>query len=257
MEKMKLFVAVLLAMGLFSGSGLALAADTAGPSEKNGSHHKFSIGFRVKSWELTGNKNFVGSIVASEVKEDRSNILNNLNLQVLFCDYAGLIAEFDSFEAFMSDDGHLKWKTITLGFTLRYPIKKRFVPYGVLGLTYNRVSFQEERWWHYGFETVDQYYDYMRQRPWNVGAREWRDQFRGGYRRIFQTDDAFGWTYGLGLDVFITENLAINLDARWQRAQTHVKFILANERGQDPIRISEFDYDLDTFSIGLGLRWYF
>lgn len=229
---------------------LVLAAILVAPSLAGAAWVKdVAVGMRFKSFRLTGDKNFYGTITADTVDEQRQWYPTNANLLVTFCDFGGLMFEYDHFGAVMESDGHLYWHTFTLGPVLRYHFKKlRIAPYLVAGVTWNWVRFDENNWWSYGFASVAEYDRYRSEHP-----DDWRTAT--GRRRDMQTKDSFGYTYGLGVDVFLTKHLALNLDLRWFKAETRVRY---RNWVHDVLEIDRsFDYSLDTVVYAVGLRWYF
>ncbi len=210
----------------------------------------FAIGMSVKSFRLTGDKNFTGTISADKVDEKQWAWPTSVNMIFGFCPYGGVIAQFDHFGSTMESDGSLYWDTLTLGLIARYPIKKwHLAPYAVAGFTYNSVRFDENNWWRYGYHSV-QDFDTS-----SAGKTPGEWQTERDRLRNMDTDDAVGYTYGAGLDIFLTKHLALNLDARWDVASTDVEYTIYDHGHRDLDR--KFSYSLDTLSYSVGLRWYF
>ncbi len=217
---------------------------------------QFSVGTRWKSFELTGDKNFTGTITSGTVDEQTEWYPTNFNMQFLFCPYGGLLVEYDRFSAVMESDGRLTWDTLTLGVTARLPLEKyRLAPYVMAGVTYNSPRFDENNWWRYGYGGVGDYDTRMAQKPSGADPEQW---MMTGRLRNMKTEDSFGWTFGLGTDIFITKALAINADVRWNQASTDVTYTIDEDSGsRDNLLRRDFTYDLDTITYSLGLRWYF
>jgi opacity protein-like surface antigen len=218
---------------------------------------QFSVGTRWKSFQLTGEKNFTGTITADTVDEQAQWYPTNVNMQFLFCKYGGLTLEYDRFGAVMQQDGKLNWDTVTLGVTARLPIEKwRIAPYAVLGLTYNSPSFDENNWWRYGWNNVSDFDKAAAaSRAAGTDPNQWMST---GRLRNMKTDSAFGWVYGLGLDFFVTKNVAINADVRWNIASTDVTYTIdTDDNSHSNLLTRQFSYDLDTVSYALGVRFYF
>lgn len=253
---LRLFMLLTLALALCAPQAMAAQQDNDKSDElfKN-----FSFGVRSKAWELSGDKAFVGTILDNTVDEKSYWYPTNVNCQYLFNDYFGLVLEWDYYEAKMEKDGHLQWQGLTAGVTARYPIDimKGVVPYAVAGVVYVNPQFKEENWWRYGYPNSGTFDWWMAQRPADVDPYEWMAEYRGGYHRNMKTEDSFGFTYGVGVDIFLTDSLALNLDIRWVQAETNVDYTLAFNNGRDVFRSKQFTYDLDTFAGGIGLRWYF
>ena len=217
---------------------------------------RFSIGFRWRGWEMTAKDDFYGTVTQGQVDENTFAWPSNVNVQYLLNKYVGLVAEMDWFNATMEKDGKLDWKVLTIGATLRYPIKERFIPYVVGGITYNFVKFEENNWWHYGFPGNAEFDAWDAQRPAGTDPVTWWKSY-DDKQRDFRADNAFGWTVGGGMDVMITDMIALNMDVRWNWAQTDVDYTIAFNDGKDIHDDHKFSYDLDTFSYSVGLRFYF
>ncbi len=209
-----------------------------------------AVGVRWKQWELTGNKAFTGTIYANTVDEKIELYPTNFNALVTFCPYGGLVLEYDHFGAVMDNDGKLFWETFMLGITVRHHFKKyRLAPYAVAGLTWNWVRFDENNWWRYGYGSVKEFDEYSAGKP----PEDWQNSTRR--LRNMQPANSFGWAFGFGVDIFLTEHLALNLEARWNKADTEVHYRTRIDGMNEIDR--HFTYDLDTVSYGLGLRWFF
>jgi opacity protein-like surface antigen len=214
---------------------------------------QFAVGIRAKGWDMTGNKNFTGSITSDTVSEKQELYPSNFHMLALFCPYGGVSLEWDRFAAVMEQDGKLIWDTFTLGLNARLPVDSfalRFAPYAMVGVTFNQPQFSEENWWRYGWNGKKAFDDFMSHLspPYDMST---------GRVRNFSTDSSFGWAYGAGVDIFLTKNLALNLDVRWNKASTNVRYTIVSDDGMDTLLRRDFTYDLDTVSYGVGLRWYF
>jgi opacity protein-like surface antigen len=214
---------------------------------------QFAIGVRTKGWDLTGSKNYTGSITGETVSEKQELYPTNFNMLFLFCPYGGLSVEWDRYTAVMEQDGKQMWDTFTLGLNVRLPVENfpvRFAPYGVLGVTYNNPQFSEENWWRYGWNSKQEFDNFMSRQnpPYNMDT---------GRVRNFSTDASFGVTYGVGVDFFLTEHLALNLDLRWNIATTDVHYTIVSDDGRDTLLQRDFNYNLETVAYGIGFRWYF
>lgn len=210
----------------------------------------FAVGASVKSFELTGDKAFTGTITADTVDEKQMLYPSSLNMIFGLCPNGGIIAQFDHFGATMQADGNLYWDTITLGLIARHHFKKwHLAPYAVAGLTYNSVRFDENYWWRYGYSSVSDFD--------TSSAGKTPDEWKTERNRLrnMDTDDAIGYTYGGGVDIFLTKHLALNLDVRWDKASTDVDYTIYVSGKRDLDR--QFSYSLDTLSYSVGLRWYF
>ena len=231
------------------------AAEDAKAASKN-DFKRFSIGFRWRGWEMTSKDDWYGTVSSDRIDENTFAWPSNVNVQYLVNKYFGLVAEMDWFNATMEKDGKLDWKVLTLGATFRYPIKDRFIPYVVGGITYNFVKFEENNWWHYGFPGNAEFDAWDAQRPADTEPVDWWKSYNDK-QRDFRADDGFGWTVGGGMDVMLTDMIALNMDLRWNWAQTDVDYTIAFNDGKDRTDDHKFTYDLDTFSYSVGIRFYF
>jgi opacity protein-like surface antigen len=229
---------------------LVLLLNLAMPAMAAGLVDDVAVGIRWKQFELTGDKNFTGTITADVVDEKTELYPTNFNVLVTFCPYGGVVFEYDHFGAVMDNDGRLFWDTFMLGVTVRHHFKKlRIAPYAVAGLTWNWVRFDENNWWRYGYGSPKEFDDYSAGKT----PDDWKNAT--GRRRNMKTDNSFGWAVGFGLDLFLTEHLALNLDVHWNFADTDVNYSNVS-RGTTFID-RDFTYSLDTVAYGVGLRWYF
>ncbi len=170
--------------------------------------------------------------------------------------YLSLLGEFDMFSANMENDGKLDWQVFTVGVNLRYPLWDRFIPRVTAGITYSNVRFKENNWWAYGFPNQSAYDQWISQMPQGKDPEEWMRSY-SDKERVMHTDNAFGFTYGVGMDVLITQNLALNFDLRWHQSKSDVTYTISYNNGRDEVNHNEFTYNLDTLSYEVGLRWYF
>ena len=217
---------------------------------------KASLGIRWKEFELTGDKNFVGSITADTVKEKTQWFPTNVNLQLLWCPYGGFAFEVDHFTSEMERDGKLQWFTINLEVVGRYPIAKRFIPYAVAGVCLVDARFEENKPWYYGFPSIAAYNNWVAAQPPGVSRKDWIASYTG-YRRQMIVDDTVGWLWGIGMDIMLTKHLALNFDMRWYYAEVDVRFVLQQGGGTIQGGEIDFTYPLDTQVYSVGLRWYF
>ncbi len=241
----KLMPIALALVALMLGSSLAWAEPIK----------QFAFGVRVKSWELLGDKKFDGTVIGDQVDEKDELYPTNANMLFLFCPYGGIGVEWDRFNATMGQDGSLTWDTFTLGLNARVPLEKyQLAPYAVLGITYNLPRFDEANWWRYGWNSLAEYDTAQRARP--IGGDP--DAYNAtGRTRNMSVDNSVGWVYGVGVDIMLTKNLALNLDARWNRAVSDAQYTIVSDDGKSTLQHRDFDYSLDTVSYGIGFRWYF
>ncbi|MBW1701755.1 MAG: OmpW family protein [Deltaproteobacteria bacterium] len=63
-------------------------------------------------------------------------------------------------------------------------------------------------------------------------------------------DDGFAWHANAGVELFFTENVALNLDAKYIWSTADLKVIA-------PGSYQMYEIDLDGFVVGMGLKFYF
>ena len=62
-------------------------------------------------------------------------------------------------------------------------------------------------------------------------------------------DDSFGFHVGGGVEVFVTENVALNLDLKYIWTKVEADVNIAGFKDED--------IDMDSFVVGLGIKFYF
>ncbi len=125
--------------------------------------------------------------------------------------------------------GRLSRLSIMLSAQVRYPIRKRFAPYLVAGGDFHWNTFRLD-------ESI---------------AKSWSDL---GYTFEERVDHAFGFHFGAGLDVFLLENLALNLDARYYTAGLSGKWTLSDQDGQEVTSGTFSDMTLDSLQAGISVK---
>lgn len=125
--------------------------------------------------------------------------------------------------------GRLSRLSLMLSAQVRYPIRKRFVPYLVAGGDFHLNTFRLD-------ESI---------------AKSWSDL---GYTFQESVDHTFGFHFGAGLDVFLFENLALNLDARYYTAGLSGKWILSDQNGQEVMSGPFSDMTLNSLQAGISVK---
>jgi hypothetical protein len=150
-------------------------------------------------------------------------------------------------------DGYLEWAPLMLSFQFRWPhFHKSFVPYVLGGISYTRTTWDRNDWYYYGFPSQEVYDDWT-----NQGNRP-EDFPNAGYRRIFATDDhCIGTLLGIGVDYFFSKNWAINLDWRYHWAKVNFTYTLAYDDGQYVVGRDGGTFVLDSWILGLGIKYFF
>ena len=128
--------------------------------------------------------------------------------------------------------GRLSSLSLMLSVQGRYPIKNRFVPYLVAGGDYhlNSFSLTEE------------------------ATNSWNDL---GFDIQESVDHAFGLHFGAGLDVFLVENIALNLDVRYYTAKLTGTRILAHQISQETISGTIDNMKLNSLQAVISVKLFF
>jgi opacity protein-like surface antigen len=111
----------------------------------------------------------------------------------------------------------------------RYPIKNRYVPYLVAGGDYhlNKFNLNEEI------------------------TQSWNDL---GYSIKESVDHTFGLHFGVGLDVFLLQNIVVNLDARYYTANMTGSRTLAHQISQETTSGTIDNMKLNSFQAGISVK---
>jgi opacity protein-like surface antigen len=125
--------------------------------------------------------------------------------------------------------GRLSRLSLMLSAQVRYPIRKRYVPYLVAGGDFHWNTFSLD-------ESI---------------VRSWSDL---GYTFEESVDHTFGFHFGAGLDVFLFENLALNLDARYYTAGLSGKWTLSDQNGQEVTSGPFSDMTLNSLQAGISVK---
>lgn len=125
--------------------------------------------------------------------------------------------------------GRLSSLSFMLSVQGRYPIKNRFVPYLVAGGDYhlNTFSLNEEI------------------------ANSWNNL---GFNIQESVDHTFGLHFGAGLDVFLIENIALNMDVRYYTANLTGKRTLANLISQETTSGTIDNMKLNSLQAGISVK---
>lgn len=125
--------------------------------------------------------------------------------------------------------GRLSSLSLMLSVQGRYPIKNRFVPYLVAGGDYhlNTFSLNEEI------------------------ANSWNNL---GFNIQESVDHTFGLHFGAGLDVFLIENIALNVDVRYYTANLTGKRTLANQISQETTSGTIDNMKLNSLQAGISVK---
>jgi len=125
--------------------------------------------------------------------------------------------------------GRLSSLSLMLSVQGRYPIKNRFVPYLVAGGDYhlNTFSLNEEI------------------------ADSWNNL---GFNIQESVDHTFGLHFGAGLDVFLIENIAVNMDVRYYTANLTGKRTLANLISQETTSGTIDNMKLNSLQAGISVK---
>lgn len=125
--------------------------------------------------------------------------------------------------------GRLSSLSLMLSIQARYPIKNRYVPYLVAGGDYhlNKFSLNEEitnSWNNLGFNIEE------------------------------SVDHTFGFHFGAGLEYFLLENVALNLDVRYYTANLTGKRILTGQISEEITSTSIGNMKLNSLQAGISVK---
>jgi outer membrane protein W len=125
--------------------------------------------------------------------------------------------------------GRLSSLSLMLSVQGRYPIQNRYVPYIVAGGDYhlNRFSLSDEI------------------------SRAWNDL---GFNIQESVDHTFGVHFGVGLDVFLLHNIAVNLDARYYTANLTGSRTLAHLISQETTSAAFNSMKLNSLQAGISIK---
>jgi outer membrane protein W len=125
--------------------------------------------------------------------------------------------------------GRLSSLSMMLSVQGRYPIKNRFVPYLVAGGDYHLNTFNLKE------ETTN----------------HWNDR---GFNIQESVNHTLGLHFGAGLDVFLVENIALNLDVRYYTTKLTGERTLVNQISQETTSIMIDNVKLNSLQAGLSIK---
>ncbi len=125
--------------------------------------------------------------------------------------------------------GRLSNLSLMLSLQARYPIKNRFVPYLVAGGDYHLNTFSLNQ------EITD----------------SWSNR---GFNIEESVNHTFGFHLGAGLDFFLFQNIAINLDARYYTANLKGQRTLANRISQEMTSGTIEGMKLNSLQAGISVK---
>ena len=125
--------------------------------------------------------------------------------------------------------GRLSSLSLMLSVQGRYPIQNRYVPYLVAGGDYhlNKFSLNEEI------------------------TQTWNDL---GYGIQESVDHTFGFHFGVGMDVFLLQNIVLNLDVRYYTANLTGNRILAHQISQETSTGAIDNMKLNSLQAGISIK---
>jgi opacity protein-like surface antigen len=225
-----------------------------------------ALGLRYTFSQMTQNTgNIIGNVNLLEEEQNYSPL--NPMIQVSLSKYLALELGYYQFKAKTLNrafdvypehdprfsDGAVEWSPLMLALQFRWPhFHKSVVPYVLGGLSYTKTSWDRKDWYYYGFPYPWVYDEWIGQ------GKSPQDFPNAGYRRIFAVDDhTIGTLLGVGVDYFIWKNLALNLDFRYHWATVNFSYTLAYDEGRDVVREVKGTFGLDSWILGLGLKYFF
>ena len=150
-------------------------------------------------------------------------------------------------------DGYVEWTPIMLTLQFRWPYFHRLItPYILGGFSYVKTDWKRNDWYYYGFPSQEVYANWVSQ-----GSRP-EEYPNYGYRRIFATDDhSIGTLLGVGVDFLFKKKWAVNLDWRYHWAKVNFTYTLAFDEGQSVVSRDGGTFILDSWILGLGVKYFF
>ena len=218
-----------------------------------------AVGLRSTYFRMEHSK---GQILRNLIsfEEDQNYLPYKFMVQADLLKYLALEFGYEKFKATSLNrglvrahsDGDLEWSPIMLGLQFRWPhFHKSFVPYLLGGVSYNLVSFSEPGWYYYGFPSPEAYESWLGQ------GNKPEDYPNNGYRRRISPENVWGTFLGLGMDFFLSKNWALNLDWRYHWVQSNFTFSLGYSGGEEVASMEKGTFNLNTWVIGLGVKYFF
>ncbi|OGP52169.1 MAG: hypothetical protein A2Y79_12825 [Deltaproteobacteria bacterium RBG_13_43_22] len=227
---------------------------------------KVGLGLRSTYFQMQHNRGEIfGNITLLD--EEQKFIPYKPVVQVNFSKYLAVELSYDQFKAAALNrafdiypehdrrwtDGFVEWTPLMLAFQLRWPhFHKSVVPYVLWGVSYTKTSWKRNDWYYYGFPSLEVYNN------WTGQGNKPEDYPNDGYRRIFATEDhCVGALWGIGVDYFFLKNWALNLDVRYHLAKVDFSYTLAFDDGRAVVGRDGGTFVLDSWILGLGIKYYF
>ena len=204
-------------------------------------------------WHEDKEEGFLGTMSFFDEADDVQPY--NLVVAYHFCDWFGISASWDQISviarthtADAHEDGEWKEKGPTLTAVLMTPrIYDIFVPYAEAGVHFPSAKFDAYPWWALGYSSNQDYHD-----------RGCPKILNGGYRRNIDASetDSTTFVWGVGLKIFLTDNLSIDVAYRHIDVDETAHFILKHA-GRVTRDNGYYDIPLSYSELCAGLRWAF
>jgi hypothetical protein len=241
---------------------------TSQESKAEGKTKNWGIGLGLRStyFQMTQNRGELFRNITL-LDEDQNYIPYKPSIQINFLKYLALELSYDRFKAATLNrafdiypehdkrwtDGVVQWEPIMLALQFRWPhFHKSVVAYVSGGISYTKTSWERNDWYYYGFPSLEEYNN------WTSQGKSPEDYSSDGYRRIFATDDyCIGTLLGIGVDFSINKNWVLNLDWRYHWAKVNFTYTLASDGGRAPFSRDQGTFILDSWILGIGLKYFF
>ncbi len=227
---------------------------------------RIEVGTRLTSYWLVDAKDdsFLGSI--DWLNSKQNYLPNKFFIDWLMTPKWGLELTWDRIEAetLTSYDGHNDGNITASGPIVTFFGRHRFefgpredattlIPSGGIGLAFMRTDFDDEDWWHHGFDGEtwqDAQQSYLEWKE--AGSPDWPN---GGKRRNMSLDNAVGLVLTAGLSSKFHDNLALDLYFRYMSLK--IKDTYTITRYEETILKRTTHLPLSNYAIGFGLRYAF
>ncbi len=243
-----------------------ISQDTTTTANEEGKNWEIALGLRSTYFHMEHNRGEIFRNI-NLLNEEQNYFPYKPTVQINFLKYFAVELSYDEFEAAALNrafdiypehdrrwtDGFMEWAPLMLALQIRFPqFHNSVVPYLLWGISYTKTSWKRNDWYYYGFPSLEAYNN------WTGQGNNPEDYSYDGYRRIFAVDDhCIGSLWGIGVDYFIYKNLVLNLDWRYHWARVKFTYTLAADGGNDPFSVDGGTFNLDSWILGIGLKYYF
>ena len=191
---------------------------------------------------------FLGNI--ARIEEEQNYAPTRVHLDVLILPWMGVELAWDGVEARTwnanngESDGIVCAEGPTLSLLGQYPNRSRLTPFAALGYTFWEADFEEEAWWHYGFNDEAEYV-----------AAGCPGRSRSHLERYMTTDIDNGVVLTAGLIIRIGGHLSADLLVRQTDVAVDARYYRCHNGSTTLDRTGEFP--LEHIAYGGGLQYVF